>query len=68
MVTGTVNLHIMDQQFLAKVSFKKKKITLKNTSLVHAIDVWVWWFFKTGIRYFETLKVLVHNLDLQKKK
>lgn len=49
MVTGTLDLHIMDQQFLAKVSFFKKneEITLKNTSvliLAHAIDLD---FFKT---------------------
>lgn len=48
MVTGTLDLHIMDKQFLAKASFLKKKkkkkeeITLKNTLLlilVHDTDL-----------------------------
>lgn len=50
MVTGTLDLHIMDKQFLAKASFLKKKrkkkeeITLKNTSLlilVHDTDLFL---------------------------
>jgi len=60
MVTGTLDLHIMDQQSLAKVSFKKKK---KKEEIAHTeehitaypssrsdLDV-----FNT---YFETLKCL----------